>query len=131
MQEMPPDLLDPQSAPQQLLLREAINDDGLYDAAKLAKYFSLKNDEIARYLKKSPSTVSRFGASPRHQERLAVLADLLKDLLLLMGRDLPAAKAWLRTPNRALEAAPLALIIDGRIGLVRNVLDEIKSGFAF
>jgi ParB-like chromosome segregation protein Spo0J len=124
--------MNSEDAPRALVLRDAINDEGRYDAAKLADLFGCTLEEIARYLGKDPSTVSRYGASARYQDRLAALAAVLQDLLLLMNRDLPAARAWLRTPNRALDrTTPMKRILEGQLDMVDNLLNEVKSGFAF
>ncbi|MGH9893288.1 MAG: hypothetical protein ACREA0_15115, partial [bacterium] len=64
-----------------VVLREAIDERGRYDAAKMAKLLDWSLVEMAEYLGKDPSTVSRFGSSAVHQEKLAELAALVGELL--------------------------------------------------
>ena len=55
------------------ILRETTDENGRYDAAKIAHLLDWKVSDIARYFGRDASTISRFGASPVHQEKLAGL----------------------------------------------------------
>jgi hypothetical protein len=55
------------------ILRGATDKNGRYDAAKLARLLDWTISDIAQYLGRDASTISRFGASPIHQEERAVV----------------------------------------------------------
>ena len=54
------------------MLAEAIDDEGRYDAVKLAKLLDWTQQEIAEYLDKDPSTVSRFSSSFVHLQAISI-----------------------------------------------------------
>lgn len=117
--------------PKDDVLTQALNDAGRYDAFKLAEYIDWSKQEIAAFLRKHPSTLSRESASVSVQHPLAALAAVVKELLLLVNDDPPIARAWLRTPNRVLdEKSPKEVILAGRLDAVASLLGEIHSGFA-
>jgi hypothetical protein len=113
------------------VLRDAIDEQGRYDAQKLLGVLDWTRSDIGSYLGKDPSTIARFSASPKYQEKLAVLAALIRDLLEVMNNDLPAARAWLRTPNRAFDCqTPREQILSGGIARVEELVHEFHSGLA-
>jgi hypothetical protein len=114
------------------ILREAIDRRGRYDAAKIAALLDWQISDIAKYLGRAPSTISRFGASQMHQEKLAALASLVQDAFSLTGDDLRATRAWFRTPLRTLDgASPREALLRGHLRRVRDLVNEMDSGLAF
>lgn len=114
------------------ILRDATDRRGRYGAAKLAELLDWQVSDIARYLGRAPSTISRFGASPVHQEKLAALAVLVQDVFGLTSEDLRATRAWFRTPLRTLDGvSPREAILRGHFRRVRDLVNEMDSGFAF
>ena len=71
------------------ILRGA-TDNGRYDAAKLARLLDWTISDIAQYLGRDASTISRFGASPIHQEKLAALASLTQEVFEIMREATPS-----------------------------------------
>ncbi len=113
------------------VLTQALDEEGRYDAAKLAALLDWTNQEIARYLGKDPSTISRFSASLQYQQPLAELAAIFNHLVSLMGGDLRIARAWLRTPVRVLDGvSPKEEILHSGLKTVDTLLQEIESGFS-
>lgn len=113
------------------ILREATDENGRYDAAKIAHLLDWTVSDIARYLGRDASTISRFGASPVHQEKLAALASLTQEVFEIMREDLRATRAWFRTPIRALDGeSPQHLILSGNFGRVSSLIEESRSGLS-
>jgi hypothetical protein len=113
------------------IIRQTINKTGRYDAPKLAKLLGWSLADMGRYLDRDASTISRSGSASVHQDRLAALASLVQQVLVLMNEDLPATVAWFRTPIQVLDwASPRDLILRGEVSKVRNLLTEVQSGFA-
>lgn len=114
-----------------LAIRQTIDKAGRYDATKLAKLLGWSLADMGRYLDRDASTISRSGSASVHQDRLAALAALIQEALLLMDEDLPATIAWFRTPIQVLDwASPRDLILRGELPKVRSLLTEVRSGFA-
>jgi putative toxin-antitoxin system antitoxin component (TIGR02293 family) len=117
--------------PSEELLRGAFDKVGRYDAAALAGILDWSKQEIARFLETHPSTLSRQPASLKHQDPLAQLAAVMRQLLDQTGGDFAQARAWLRTPLPVLDRkSPKEVILSGRLDMVANLLAEIESGFA-
>jgi len=113
------------------IIQNSINKTGRYDAVKLAKVLGWSLSDMGRYLDRDPSTISRSGSASVHQDRLAALAALVQETFLLMDEDLPTTIAWFRTPIQVLDwTSPRDLILDGDAARVRNLLAEVRSGFA-
>jgi hypothetical protein len=113
------------------VLRDTIDKNGRYDAARLAKLLGWSFVDLARYLDRDPSTISRSGAAEAHQDKLARLVALVQEVLFLMMDDLPATIAWLRTPIPILDwTSPRDLIFKGDFDRVKSVVDEYHSGLA-
>jgi transcriptional regulator with XRE-family HTH domain len=121
--------------PQRRVLAEILarltDRDGRYSAVRLAQALDWTQEEIASYLGKSPSTVSKNPTALTSQDALAKLAALLQHVAELTG-DLAQARTWLRTPARALDgASPKELIMLGELDPVDMLLREYESGLAF
>ncbi len=113
------------------IIRNSIDKTGRYDASKLAKLLGWSLADMGRYLDRDASTLSRSGSASVHQDRLAALAALVQEAFLLMDEDLPATIAWFRTPIQVLDwTSPRDLILRGEVSRVRNLLTEVRSGFA-
>jgi hypothetical protein len=113
------------------ILTDATDENGRYDAAKIARILDWTVSDIAQYLGRDPSTISRFRASPVHQEKLAALAALTQEVFEIMREDLRATRAWFRTPIRALDGeSPQQLILSGKFGRVSGLIEESRSGLA-
>jgi hypothetical protein len=113
------------------MLRDATDEKGRYDAARIARLLDWNVSDVARYLGRDPSTISRFGASPVHQEKLAALASLAQEVFEIMQEDLRATRAWFRTPIKALNGeSPQQLILSGKLRRVSSLIDESRSGLA-
>jgi antitoxin Xre/MbcA/ParS-like protein len=113
------------------ILRDATDEHGRYDAAKIAHLLDWTVSDLARYLGRDASTISRFGASPVHQEKLAALASLTQEVFEIMREDLRATRAWFRTPIRALDGkSPQHLILSGNLRRVSGLIEESRSGLA-
>ena len=113
------------------ILTAAIDDEGRYDAVKLAEVLDWTQQEIAEYLDKDPSTVSRFSASLNYQQPLSELAAVVSHLLKLMDNDLRITRAWLRTPIRVFDGkSPKEKILHHDLRAVDLLLEEIESSFS-
>jgi hypothetical protein len=112
------------------ILKEALDDEGRYDAAKLAAFLDWTNQEIAEYLNRDPSAISRYGASPQYQESLSQLAAFVLHLLKLLDGNLTLARAWLRTPVHVFGESPKQKILHHDLKSVDSLLEEVESGFA-
>jgi hypothetical protein len=114
-----------------LILRDATDKNGRYDAAKLARLLDWTISDVAQYLGRDASTISRFGASPVHQEKLAALAALTQEVFEIMRGDLRATRAWFRTPIRVLDdSSPQQVILSGNFRRVSGLIEESHSGLA-
>src|SRR5215472_481552 len=113
------------------ILREATDENGRYDAARLAHLLDWTVSDIARYLGRDASTISRFRASAVHQEKLAALAALMQEVFAIMREDLRGTRAWFRTPIRALDGkSPQQLILSGNFRRVSSLIEESRSGLS-
>ena len=113
------------------ILTEAIDDEGRYDAIKLAKLLDWTQQEIAKYLDKDPSAISRYSSSLSYQQPLSELAAIFAHLLSLLDNDLKHTRALLRTPVRVLDwKSPKEKILNHDLKAVDSLLDEIESGFS-
>jgi hypothetical protein len=66
-----------------------------------------------------------------HQEKLAALAALTRDVFNLTNDNLRATRAWFRTPLGTLDGiSPREAILRGHFKRVRNLVNEMHSGFA-
>jgi hypothetical protein len=112
-------------------LRKLTDPHGRYDAVKVAHAFDWEQKEIARFLGKDPSSISKNPVSPSYQEALARLASLYQRVVELTGDDTAAAVAWLRTPIVALNnQSPKKLLLERRSDVVERLLREYESGLA-
>jgi|SRR5581483_4163460 len=112
-------------------LRKFTDGLGRYDAVKLAQALDWEQREIARFLDKDPSAISKNPASPGYQEPLARLVALFERLIELSGGDGAAAVAWMRTPILALDnASPKEFLLAGELEVIENLVGEYESGFA-
>ncbi len=113
------------------IFMEALDEEGRYDAARLGRLLDWTNQDMARYLERDPSTISRHGSSLSYQDPLARLASLFRCMLDLLDDDVRQARAWLRTPIRVLDGvSPKEKILLGELGVVDTLLREIESGFS-
>lgn len=113
------------------ILTAAIDDEGRYDAVKLAKLLDWTQQEIAEYLEKDPSAISRYGSSLSYQQPLSELAAMFAHLLSLLDNNLKLTRAWLRTPVRVLDwKSPKEIILQHDLKTVDSLLDEVESGFS-
>jgi hypothetical protein len=113
------------------ILTETIDDQGRYDAVKIAKLLDWSGQEIAQYLDKDPSAISRNGASLAYQQPLSQLAATISRLLEVMDNDLKTARAWLRTPIKVLDGkSPKEKILRHDLNAVDNLLSEFAGGFS-
>ena len=114
------------------VLNDAIDHRGRYGAAQVAELLDWQVSDIAKYLGRAPSTISRFGASQVHQEKLAALAALVQNVFELTSNSLRATRAWFRTPLGTLDGiSPREEILRGNFWRVRRLVNEMESGFAF
>lgn len=104
---------------------------GRYDARKLAELLDWNLDDVAHYLGKDLSTVSRHSASIKYQDALSALAVVVKEIFDLLGGDIEMVRAWFRTPIRAIDANPKALIVAGQFARVEALVREYESSLAF
>jgi uncharacterized protein (DUF2384 family) len=55
---------------------------------------------------------------------------IIEDLHSIFGNDSTEVAKWLSTPNMALNnKSPINLISNGRVDMVKSLLEEIESGF--
>ncbi len=112
-------------------LRRFTDADGRYNAVRIAQALDWEQKDIARFLGRDPSAISRNPASQGYQNHLARLVALYERVLNLAGGDSAAVVAWLRTPILALDnAAPQAFVLDGKIDVVERLIHEYESGLA-
>jgi len=113
------------------ILRDATDDNGRYDAARIAHLLDWTVSDVARYLGRDASTISRFRASTVHQKKLAALASLTQEVFEIMREDLRGTRAWFRTPIKALDgSSPRQLILGGNFRRVSGLVEESRSGLA-
>lgn len=113
------------------LLSEAIDEQGRYDAVKLSGLLDWTQQEMAAYLGRDPSAISRHRNSRAHQEPLAMLASLVQRVFQQMDGNWSLTRAWFQTPLAALDRqSPKKKILAGEIGMVDKLLNETESGFA-
>lgn len=113
------------------LLVEALDRSGSYDAVKLAGVLDWTQRDVASYLGKDPSAITRAPASPQFQERLGELASLVVELKKMLDDNMAYVRAWMNTPVRALDGStPKKLILGGEIKRVVDLIGECRSGFA-
>jgi hypothetical protein len=112
------------------VLREALVG-GRYDAKKLAELLDWRLEDIARYLQKDVSTVSKYSASVKYQDALAQLAAITKEMLELLGGNVDELRAWMRTPIRAIEGSPKACILAGNLRRVDDLIHGYHSNLTF
>ncbi|MEW6364164.1 MAG: hypothetical protein AB1714_05950 [Acidobacteriota bacterium] len=117
-------------SPKKLLLTEVLTG-GRYDARKLAALLDWNLDDVAHYLGRDLSTVSRHSTSIKYQDALAAMAVVVKEILDLLGSDIDMVRAWFRTPIHALEASPKELIVEGQFARVEALVSEYESSLAF
>ena len=94
---------------------------------RAAARLDLSNRVVATVLGVSEATVSRMGAGAyqldpgsKPFELAVLLLRLFRSLDAIVSGDVAVARAWLRNPNTALGAAPVALI-ESVMGLVNVV----------
>lgn len=94
---------------------------------RAAARLELSNRVVAATLGVSEATVSRMGAgayqldpASKPYELAVLLLRLFRSLDAIVGGDVAVAHAWLRNPNTALGAPPMALI-ESVTGLVNVV----------
>ncbi len=117
----------PSSDPRAAVLTKAL--------LRAGERLGLKQSEIGRIVGLSAASVSRMRrqdrwleASSKSWELAALLVRLYRSLDAIMGGDLEAARAWLRTPNRDLGGIPLEQLdsIQGLVGVV-GYLDSFRA----
>lgn len=113
------------------VLTDAIDDQGRYDAVKIADLLDWSRQDIAQYLDKDPSAISRNAASLNYQQALGELAATFSHLLELMDNDLKTARAWLRTPIKVLDGkSPKEKILHRDLRAVDSLLSEVEAGIS-
>jgi len=123
--------IEPERARYPRILTEAVDDEGRYNATKLAKLLDWTQQEMAEYLDKDPSAISRYSSSLSYQQPLSELAAIFSHLLSLFDNDLKHTRAWLRTPIRVLDGqSPKEKILNHDLKAVHSLLDEVESGFS-
>src|SRR5437773_12510058 len=102
-------------------LRKLTDERGRYDAIKVAQAFDWEQRELARFLGKDPSSISKNPVSPGYQDALARLASLFDRVVDLTGGDPAAAVARLRTPILSLDGqSPQTLPLETRSEVVED-----------
>lgn len=118
-------------APADELLTDVIDPKGRYDAGQLASFLDWTKQDLAAFLDKGASNLSKATASLRDQDALGKLAAVIKHLLDITGNDRAQARAWLRTPLPVLDRrSPKEVITGGHLDVIADLLDEIESGFS-
>jgi len=112
-------------------LRPFTDRDGRYDAGRIAAAFDWEQREIARFLGKDPSSVSKNPTALSYQDQLARLVSLFNRVVALAGGDFAGAVAWLRTPIWALDhQSPKALLLNEQMPVVERLVREYDSALA-
>ena len=112
------------------LLEDVLDAEGRFDAARVAALLDWKVEEIAQYLDRDPSTVSKYPTSVRHQDRLAALVGVFQALVTSFGNR-RLVRGWFRLPLGALDgASPKAVILRGELPRVSDLIAEWDAGFA-
>ena len=112
-------------------LRPFTDADGRYDAAKIAAALDWEQREIARFLGRDPSSVSKNPSALSYQQQLARLVSLFNRIVELSGNDVGAAVAWLRTPIWALDnQSPKTLLLTEQTSIVERLVREYDSALA-
>ena len=107
------------------------DEEGRYDAKKVAEALDWTHEEVARYLGKSAAAISKNPTSRENQSKLAELASIAIEASEALG-GWAEARAWLRTPSRALNhSSPNEMIRGRQETTIKNLLGEIVSGSGF
>ncbi len=102
---------------------------------RAARFLEVPQGELAAVIGVSGATLSRLANGHKHLEAgskpwqlAALFVRLFRSLDAIVGSDDVAARAWLRSENRALGGVPLELIREPA-GLVRTVdyLDAARA----
>ena len=102
---------------------------------RAAELLELSSANLARILGVSEASVSRLVSGARtvdpqskEGELALLLVRVYRSLDALVGADAAQRKAWLHSPNRALNGRPAELILraDGLVGVL-NYLDAMRA----
>ena len=119
-------LRKPQADPEAVLTRATV---------RAAELLGLQNNELARIIGVSSATVSRYksqssGIAPSSKvgELALLLIRVFRSLDPLVGSDDEKRKAWMHSPNKALNGVPAELVLKPD-GLVRTLayLDGMRA----
>ena len=125
-------LMSPRPAPAAQPQADIVLTKALLRAADL---LDLSSANLARILGVSEASVSRLASgarsvdpSSKEGELALLLVRVYRSLDALVGTDAAQRKAWLRSPNRALNGRPSDLIqrADGLVAVV-NYLDAMRA----
>jgi hypothetical protein len=102
--------------------------DGRFDATKVAKLLDWNQEEVAAFLDRTPSAISRNPTSSTSQDELADLISLVQRVYELHDSDMSITRAWFQMPIRALDnQSPKKLITERHLDLAENLVDEYDS----
>ncbi len=98
---------------------------GNLSAARIAEVFGIPKAELARLAGKTRQAVSQSDDAYSIQEALLPFERVAR-LRAVIGQNF---KKWLRIPNRQLaDKAPLDLILDGKVRVVADLVEDMLTG---
>jgi DNA-binding protein HU-beta len=101
---------------------------GRVDAARVARYLNESLAFMAAALGRNYSTVAKTPAAVPLQERLRDFKRIIEVLDYVLG-DPESMRIWMNTPHPDLDdQTPRNVIADGRIAVVRGMIDSSLSG---
>ena len=117
----------------------AVNKRGCFDARQVAELLAWQVDDIAKFLKRSTSSVYRNADAIGTQDALGKLVGLYQELVKLLAPPHPealsgavAARVWFKTSILALDGkSPKDKILAGDLESVQRLVREYASGLAF
>ena len=99
---------------------------GRLSAYAMADLFGLKKARMAKLLGRSPQALAKTPDAPAIQEALRPLERTSR--LRAVFKD-EQFRAWLQRPNRHLDGlTPMVLIVDGRAGIVADLVEDMLLG---
>ena len=106
-----------------------ILEEGKFNASMLSELLGWSMADMAKFLGKSVSAISRQPLAAKDQHKLGALVALLSLALDLASGDLDAMKAWLMMPIWAFDnQSAKDLILKNELESVKNLIEELKAG---
>lgn len=102
---------------------------GRYDAKRLADVLAITQKEMASIVGYSARGLGKNPASPKLQDDLARLVQLINKLRELLDGDMSLVRIWLKAPHPSLaNAQPITYLEEGHLELIEGLVHAIEVG---